>query len=173
MIPKVDEGAAGKELQLSKLRELYKKYELGKGHIFKNEIQNYTLITRAGIDKIQAKAKIEIDYQPVAGVCTSESAVIKATATMGDVTIQTFGEATRNNLKFETNAGKWKPTYAWAIAEKRAMARAVLKLTGFYEEGVMSEDEAEEFKAFVNEKRSGSDSVKTSAKAVYRGAGAN
>ena len=32
------------------------------------------------------------------------------------------------------------------MAEKRAMSRAVLKLTGFYELGVFGEDESEEFK---------------------------
>lgn len=32
------------------------------------------------------------------------------------------------------------------MAEKRAMSRIVLKLTGFYELGVMSEDESEDFK---------------------------
>ena len=32
------------------------------------------------------------------------------------------------------------------MAEKRAMSRAVLKLTGFYELGVFGEDESEDFK---------------------------
>ena len=32
------------------------------------------------------------------------------------------------------------------MAEKRAMSRAVLKLTGFYELGVMGQDESDSFK---------------------------
>jgi hypothetical protein len=32
------------------------------------------------------------------------------------------------------------------MAEKRAMSRCVLKLTGFYEQGVFGEDESEDFK---------------------------
>ena len=36
--------------------------------------------------------------------------------------------------------------YVLEMAEKRAMSRAVLKMTGFYELGVFSEDESEEFK---------------------------
>ena len=32
------------------------------------------------------------------------------------------------------------------MAEKRAMSRAVLKLTGFYELGVFGEDESDSFK---------------------------
>ena len=34
----------------------------------------------------------------------------------------------------------------WMADEKRAMSRAVLKLTGFYELGVFGEDESEDFK---------------------------
>ena len=36
------------------------------------------------------------------------------------------------------------------MAEKRAMSRAVLKLTGFYELGVFGEDESESFKRSTN-----------------------
>ena len=36
--------------------------------------------------------------------------------------------------------------YVMEMAEKRAMSRAVLKLTGFYELGVFGEDESESFK---------------------------
>ena len=63
--------------------------------------------------------------------------VIKATAKKGDKTIQTFGEAAPMN---NTNS------YPVAMAEKRAMSRAVLKLAGFYEHGVFSEDESDDFK---------------------------
>ena len=41
------------------------------------------------------------------------------------------------------NCNTW---YVMEMAEKRAMSRAVLKLTGFYELGVFGEDESEEFK---------------------------
>jgi len=36
------------------------------------------------------------------------------------------------------------------MAEKRAMSRGVLKLSGFYELGVMSEDESESFKKKIS-----------------------
>jgi hypothetical protein len=41
------------------------------------------------------------------------------------------------------NCNTW---YVMEMAEKRAMSRAVLKLTGFYELGVFGEDESEDFK---------------------------
>ena len=82
-----------------KLTELYHKYELSKDDFFKH--QHYTIITRQGIDKIQAREQIQIDCQ------------------------------------------SW---YVAEMAEKRAMSRAVLKLTGFYELGVMGQDESDSFK---------------------------
>jgi len=39
------------------------------------------------------------------------------------------------------------------MAEKRAMSRAVLKLTGFYDLGVFGEDESEDFKKKVTPKK--------------------
>ena len=63
--------------------------------------------------------------------------IIKATAKLGDKEIQTFGEAAPNNTS---------NSYPVAMAEKRAMSRAVLKLAGFYQLGVFSEDESDDFK---------------------------
>ena len=129
-----------------KLISLYKKYDLAKEDFFKHK--HYTIITRQGIDKIQAYEKINIDYDVIK--CEKDFAVIKATASVGDYTVQTFGSALygeKQNIE-----GKWKDTgttqtwYIMEMAEKRAMSRAVLKLTGFYELGVYSEDESEEFK---------------------------
>ena len=62
-------------------------------------------------------------------------------ATMGDKAIETYGEASPSN---NTNS------YPVAMAEKRAMSRAVLKLAGFYEHQVFGEDEAEAFKRSNN-----------------------
>ena len=56
---------------------------------------------------------------------------------MGEQTIETFGESSPGN----TNT-----SYPVAMAEKRAMSRAVLKLAGFYQHGVFSEDESDDFK---------------------------
>lgn len=51
--------------------------------------------------------------------------------------MQTFGECSPDN--------NHNP-YPVAMAEKRAMSRAVLKLAGLYSENVFGEDEAEDFK---------------------------
>ena len=129
-----------------KLAALYTKYDLGADDIYKHK--HYLIITRLGIDKIQAKEKIAISYEVVK--CEKDFSVVKASASVGDYKIQTFGSALFGETK--KVEGKWKTTgttqswYVMEIAEKRAMSRAVLKLTGFYELGVFGEDESEDFK---------------------------
>jgi hypothetical protein len=131
-----------------KLTGLYKKYELTKDDVFKHK--HYLIITRQGIDKIQAKEKIFISYDPVK--VESDFCVVKAIAEKDDAKIQTFGSAKYGAKVWNDDKKKWDEfgnTTTWYVmemAEKRAMSRAVLKLTGFYELGVFGEDESEEFK---------------------------
>lgn len=121
-----------------KIAKLYKKYDLTPDEVFKH--QHYTIITRAGIDKIQGVEQIKIHYDVIE--CKPEFAVVKANAEKQDTTIQTFGSAKKGDYK-SGNCNTW---YVMEMAEKRAMSRAVLKLTGFYELGVFGEDESEDFK---------------------------
>lgn len=118
-----------------KLNELYKQNGLTADDVFKHKF--YTIISRSGIDKIQAKNKIDIHYDLIHNSADNKCIIIKATAKSGEQIIQTFGESSPSNT---SNA------YPVAMAEKRAMSRAVLKLTGFYEIGHFGEDEAEDFK---------------------------
>lgn len=139
---------------MKNLAALYKKYNLTKDDYYQHK--HYTIITRQGIDKIQACEKINIEYDVIK--CEKDFAVIKANANVGDYKVQTFGSALYGEkvlVKTEWNGKettKWKDTgttqtyYVMEMAEKRAMSRAVLKLTGFYELGVFSEDESEDFK---------------------------
>lgn len=139
-------------MERDKVEALYRKYELTKDDVFKHK--HYLIITRSGIDKIQAKERININYDVIR--CEPEFCTVKATATKDNAIIQTLGSAKyggkewnkeRNNGKGgwdeHGNATTW---YIAEMAEKRAMSRAVLKLTGFYELGVFGEDESEEFK---------------------------
>jgi hypothetical protein len=122
-----------------KLTELYKEYNLTKDDVFKH--QHYLIITRSGIDKIQAVAKIQIQYQVVQ--CMPNFAVFKAIAHKGAAMIETFGSAFKGENYKDGSTNSW---YVAEMAEKRAMSRAVLKLTGFYQQGVFGEDESESFK---------------------------
>ena len=130
-----------------KLTVLYKKYELTAADVYKHK--HYLIITRQGIDKIQAKEKMFVSYEAVN--VEKDFCVVKATAKKDDATIETFGSAKYGGKK-QNEEGKWVEIgntttwYVMEMAEKRAMSRAVLKLTGFYELGVFGEDESEDFK---------------------------
>ena len=130
-----------------KLTVLYRKYELTPEDVYKHK--HYLIITRQGIDKIQAKEKVFISYDAIK--VEKDFCVVKAVARKEDVTIETFGSA-KYGGKVQNEQGKWidegttTTWYVMEMAEKRAMSRAVLKLTGFYELGVFGEDESEDFK---------------------------
>ena len=125
-----------------KLLELYKKYDLQKEDVYKH--QHYVIITRQGIEKIQAKENITITYEVIR--CETNFAVFKANAYLSakpNTILETFGSALKGDNYKDGNCNSW---YVAEMAEKRALSRAVLKLTGFYELGVFGEDESDDFK---------------------------
>ena len=122
-----------------KLKELYEKYSLDKSDFFKH--QHYTIVTRQGIDKIMAIEQMRVNYEVIR--CEPNYAVFKALASKDGKSIETFGSALKGNNYKDGNTNSF---YVAEMAEKRAMSRAVLKLTGFYELGVFGEDESESFK---------------------------
>ena len=126
-------------MNTEKIKEKYHHYGLEKEDVFKH--QHYLIITRSGIDKIQAIENIVINYDVIN--CETNFCVVKATANKGDASIQTFGSALKGESYKDSTTNSW---YVMEMAEKRAMSRAVLKLTGFYELGVFGEDESEDFK---------------------------
>ena len=107
--------------------------------------QHYKIITRAGIDKIQANMNIRTRFNVIK--CEPNFAVVKAQAELNQnneyTTIETFGSALKGTNYQDGNTNTW---YVMEMAEKRAMSRAVLKLAGFYSLGVFGEDESESFK---------------------------
>jgi|TARA_R100001594_G_scaffold14475_6_gene30841 hypothetical protein len=123
-----------KETKQEILNRLFVENNLTDEDYFKHKF--YTIITRSGIDKIQAINDIQIKYELIFNSPDTKCIIIKATARMGDKVIETFGEAAPNNNQ---------NSYPVAMAEKRAMSRACLKLTGFYENNVFGESEADVF----------------------------
>ena len=119
------------------LRELFVANGLVKGedtHELKFGGRGLTIITRNGIEKIQYHNNIRVEY--TVEKMEPEFVVIRAFASKGDVRVETFGEASPSNTK---------QSYPVAMAEKRALSRAVLKITGFYKFGVFGEDESDDF----------------------------
>ena len=120
------------------LNELYKDnglvksedtYELSFGK------RSVNIITRTGIEKIQYHNNITVTFDVES--INPEFVVVKATAKKGDVSVESYGEASPQNTQQK---------YTVAMAEKRALSRVILKITGFYKYGVFGEDESDDFK---------------------------
>ena len=120
------------------LNELYKDnglvksedtYELSFGK------RSVNIITRTGIEKIQYHNNITVTFDVES--INPEFVVVKATAKEGDVSVESYGEAWPKNTQQK---------YPVAMAEKRALSRVILKITGFYKYGVFGEDESDDFK---------------------------
>jgi hypothetical protein len=126
-------------MNTEKIKEKYHHYKLEKEDIFKH--QHYLIITRSGIEKIQAIENIVINYDVIN--CEANFCVVKATANKGDASIQTFGSALKGETFKDGNTNTW---YVMEMAEKRAKSRAILQLTGMYSLGIFGEDESEDFK---------------------------
>jgi hypothetical protein len=121
------------------LTRLYKENGLVKEDTHKDP-RGFSTIARSGIDKIAAKNGITIGYEVILLDVEKGECVLKAAATMkvgNEVkNVMSFGEASiTNNL---TGGGK---KWLVSMAEKRAMGRVVLKLAGFYAQGMYSQDE--------------------------------
>tara|TARA_R100000805_G_C3598693_1_gene99561 strand:+ start:104 stop:550 length:447 start_codon:yes stop_codon:yes gene_type:complete len=135
-----------KETKEQTLKRLFLENDLVKEDVYKDK-RGFVIITRTGIDKIVSKKNIVVAYEPV--VMQKDWVVMRATATMQTTNkifvkgkpqsevrnVMSFGEASEENLM---GGGKKFPV---AMAEKRAMSRVVLKIAGFYEQGVFGQDE--------------------------------
>ena len=126
------------ETKKETLTRLFKENGLVKEDVYKDK-RGFVIITRTGIDKIISNRGIQLEYEPI--VMERDWVVMRCTAQMvkdkniGMNKTETFGEASNENTM--GLAGK----FPVAMAEKRAKSRAVLMLTGFYEQGLYGQDE--------------------------------
>ena len=104
-------------MKTDKIKEAYHKYGLDKDDVFKH--QHYLIITRSGIEKIQAIEQIHLDYEIVK--CEKDFCVMKAHARKDGTALQTYGSALKGDFKSGTT-NSW---YVVEMAEKRAMSERV------------------------------------------------
>jgi hypothetical protein len=133
----IEQPEETKETRKDALRRLFLENNLVEEDVYKDK-RGFVIITRTGIDKIVSKQGITVAYDVIK--LDAEGVVIKAVATMKTKNkevrnMMSFGEAADANLM---GGGKKFPV---AMAEKRAMSRVVLKIAGFYEQGVFGQDE--------------------------------
>jgi len=127
-------------METKKIKEMFYKYNLVKDtDVFRH--QHFVILTRSGIEKIQAQEEIQVIFEVIK--CETNFAGVKAIATKENKTIQTYGSALKGEGFKDGNCNTW---YVLEMAEKRALARAILKLLNLYEINVKSEDEADDFK---------------------------
>ena len=135
-------------MNTDKLKEIYSKYRLDKEDIFQLKFGNKKkyIVCRSGIEKIKAILNIEVKYTIEKVSDDHKSCIILATGCIfkiddrgqkvPNLMAQSFGEVSPQN---NTNS------YSICMAEKRALSRIVLKMSGLF--GMYGEDEAEEFKS--------------------------
>lgn len=97
------------------LNALYKDNSLEKEDVYKDK-RGFTIITRSGIEKIQANNNIDVSFKIISWEL--DNCVVKATAFLKTKKIETYASATKENCmqKFRVE-----------IAEKRALARVIIK----------------------------------------------
>lgn len=120
--------------------ELFKKYNLSydknnpeskSNDIYKHK--HYTIITRAGIQKIEREAGIKCQFSPIPTACGKDYFTVHVQAEdKAGTKYETFASASSDNSQ-----NKYYPE----MAEKRGRSRAVLTLAGLYELGVYGDDE--------------------------------
>lgn len=136
--------------QKDKFRVLAESFGLVKEDFFKAP-QGFWIITRMGVEKIQRGIGASVHFEVVPEFSDVEKGmyVVKAhgyieskrpnerTGKAEEVVkvVESFGEASPKNCR---------NSYPVAMAEKRALARVILKLADLYELGVYSEDEMAE-----------------------------
>jgi hypothetical protein len=137
----IEQPEETKETRKDALRRLFLDNNLVEEDVYKDK-RGFVIITRTGIDKIVSKQGITVAYEPLLLELKKDNinVVIRAAASMQgknnkQINMMSFGEASDDNLM---GGAKKFPV---AMAEKRAMSRVVLKIAGFYEQGVFGQDE--------------------------------
>lgn len=125
------------------IKKIYNKYNLERSDVFRH--QHYIIITRSGIEKIIDIENIFIRYDVLK--LEPRYAGVKAIAIKGEKTLETLGSAYKGETFKDGNTNSW---YVLEMAQKRAMARATLEITGMYKLGFKAEDESEDFKKSNN-----------------------
>ena len=117
------------------LRRLATKYEMDFEKQFHVDPRGFVIMTRGGVEYLQAKIKAVVSFETVPEWSDTKEGkyCVKAYAKCEMGQVETYGEVSKSNNR---NA------YPIAMAEKRALSRAILKLAGFG--NTYGEDELEQ-----------------------------
>lgn len=128
------------------IRDLFAKYEVPLGRKDVWAVQGTPVIKHSALERLSAAIGLTWDT-PTAVISTMQDVVILARATRKDgISEWSYGEA--SIVRDGSVGGNYKVSgkqaaYPWAMAEKRAKDRVIIKLAGLY--GAYSSDEAADF----------------------------
>ncbi len=112
------------------------KYGMKRRH-FHIDPRGFIIMKRQGVEYLQAKIKAVVTFEIIHEWCSPDDGryCLKAHAKCDLGQVETFGEVSKGNNR---------NPYPIAMAEKRALSRAILKLAGFggivYSEDEMDDD---------------------------------
>ncbi len=123
------------------MNKIYKDNDLEKSDVYKDK-RGFSIITRSGIEKIQARNEIAVSFEVVKAEL--DNCIIKATSLIKDgddwiPKMETFGSATKDNCR---------QPFRIEIAEKRALARVIIKTMNYTE--TLGEDEIKHQSKVIN-----------------------
>ena len=110
----------------NELTKIYKDYSLSEKDIYKDK-RGFVIITRSGVESIQLQKNIQVEFEVIC--CSLENVVIKASSYLQDQDgewlkqMETFGSASKDNCR---------QNFKVEIAEKRALARVIIKTIGLF-----------------------------------------
>tara|TARA_Y100000361_G_scaffold150688_1_gene166768 strand:+ start:837 stop:1259 length:423 start_codon:yes stop_codon:yes gene_type:complete len=134
------------------LKEIYKRYDLTKDDIFLLPFGDKSkyVICRTGIEKIQAKLNIQINYKLEKCSDDHKSVIVLATGVVFESMTAVNGQPPKPKHVVssfgECNPSNNKNSFSVCMAEKRAKSRVVLQISGLYKLNIYSEDESEDFR---------------------------
>ena len=110
----------------NELTKIYKDYNLTKEDVYSDK-RGFSIITRSGVEKIKLDRNIQVEYEVIC--CSLENVVIKASSYLQDQDgewlkqMETFGSASTENCR---------QNFKVEIAEKRSLARIIIKTIGLF-----------------------------------------
>ena len=112
-------------MNTEKIKEMFYKYKLVKDtDVFKH--QHFVILTRSGIEKVQAQEEIKVKFEVVK--CETNFAGVKAIATKGDNTIETYGSALKGEGFKDGNCNTW---YVLVNGRKKSISTKYFKIAKF------------------------------------------
>lgn len=148
------------------IRKLFEKFgtSLDNNDVWK--VQQATVLKHKALERLAASAGIKFDA-PTIIRAERDEAVILATGWLEGKSEWSIGEAL---IDVNYRVSGKQAGYVYAMAEKRAKDRVILKLAGLH--GLYSEDEADEFKETSSAPQQGRSAAPASPSASARPAGA-